>query len=212
MRKRAAPEGEHWLSLRAAAQRLGVHPVTLRRWADSGQIAYMLTAGGHRRFAESELERFARAHTMRQARTALPTLWAEQALSHAREQLDTARSEQWLASLDEKRREQYRQIGQRLMGLTLQYLSADNGEHLLEEARQIGRDYAEASLRIGLPLSEALQAAIYFRDRMLEASLALTERAPVRAGDNARLILRLNALLNAVQMGVVMHYQAQGRT
>ncbi|MCS7324947.1 MAG: helix-turn-helix domain-containing protein [Anaerolineae bacterium] len=210
MRKRATYEGERWLSLREAAARLGVHPVTLRRWADSGQIACMLTAGGHRRFAESELERFAQTHALRQNRSALPMLWAEQALSHARGQLSAVRSAHWLATLDEERREQHRRIGQRLVGLTLQYLSADDGEHLLEEARQIGREYAEASLAAGLPLSEALEAAIYFRDRMLEASLMLIERVPVRASDNARLVLRLNALLNAVQMGVVARYQEAG--
>jgi len=34
-----------------AASRLGVHVQTLRRWAEAGLIAYVLTPGGHYRYA-----------------------------------------------------------------------------------------------------------------------------------------------------------------
>ena len=43
------PETEAWLSLKAASKKLNVHPTTLRRWADNGDIPVMLTPGGHRR-------------------------------------------------------------------------------------------------------------------------------------------------------------------
>ena len=33
-----------------AADRLGVHMQTLRRWAESGVISYVLTPGGHYRY------------------------------------------------------------------------------------------------------------------------------------------------------------------
>lgn len=33
-----------------AAERLGVHMQTLRRWAESGVISYVLTPGGHYRY------------------------------------------------------------------------------------------------------------------------------------------------------------------
>ena len=47
----STPETERWLTLSQAAQELGVHLTTLRRWADNGDIPVMLTPGGHRRFA-----------------------------------------------------------------------------------------------------------------------------------------------------------------
>ena len=56
------PETDGWLSLKQAADRLGIHPTTLRRWADSGEIPVMLTPGGHRRFAISDIERFSEEH------------------------------------------------------------------------------------------------------------------------------------------------------
>lgn len=44
-------------ALGEAAERLGVHPVTLRRWSESGKIRAVRTPGGHRRFPESEIRR-----------------------------------------------------------------------------------------------------------------------------------------------------------
>ncbi len=38
-----------------AAERLGVDPKTLTRWANAGKIAYIRTLGGHRRYRESEV-------------------------------------------------------------------------------------------------------------------------------------------------------------
>ena len=54
------PDPERMLSLKEAAERLGVHPATLRRWADRGDVEVRLTAGGHRRFPLSEIERVGR--------------------------------------------------------------------------------------------------------------------------------------------------------
>jgi excisionase family DNA binding protein len=45
------------VTLGEAAEALGVSASTLRRWAESGRIPTMRTAGGHRRFAVSEVSR-----------------------------------------------------------------------------------------------------------------------------------------------------------
>src|SRR5512135_2043421 len=52
-----APSGDRWLDLSEAAQYLGVHFTTLRRWADAGDVPCIRTPGGRRRFAQSDLER-----------------------------------------------------------------------------------------------------------------------------------------------------------
>src|ERR1700737_1125660 len=44
------------LSLQRASNILGVHPATLRVWADKGKINSIRTAGGHRRFWLKDLE------------------------------------------------------------------------------------------------------------------------------------------------------------
>lgn len=49
----------HYLTPNEAATRLMISPVTLRHWALAGKLAFVTTPGGHRRFAEDEVERFA---------------------------------------------------------------------------------------------------------------------------------------------------------
>ncbi|MHB1482564.1 MAG: helix-turn-helix domain-containing protein, partial [Bellilinea sp.] len=54
----SSPKSKNWLNLTEAAERLGVHFTTLRRWADAGEIEYIRTPGGIRRFTLEALEAF----------------------------------------------------------------------------------------------------------------------------------------------------------
>ncbi len=44
------------LRLSEAASLLGVHPDTLRRWADAGQVPCTRTPGGERRFLRTDID------------------------------------------------------------------------------------------------------------------------------------------------------------
>ena len=50
----AALNGDEWLNLGEAAEILGVHPSTLRAWADHGEIPAHRTPGKHRRFRRTQ--------------------------------------------------------------------------------------------------------------------------------------------------------------
>ncbi len=50
-----------FLSVQHAARRLGVSPVTIRRWTATGFLPCTRTAGGHRRIAVDDIEELARA-------------------------------------------------------------------------------------------------------------------------------------------------------
>ncbi|MCS7055001.1 MAG: helix-turn-helix domain-containing protein [Thermoflexales bacterium] len=199
---------ETWLALGDAAAYLNVHPATLRRWSDAGEIPYLLTPGGHRRYALSDLQRFAESHRVMRRQMSLAEAWVDRAMTRARQDLPERGSSGWLAALDEPVRERHRALGRRLIGLTLQYVSADDGAHLLDEARILGRDYGRLGKAAGASLTDALQAALFFRDKLLEATLELSETASVRPDDRSRLVKRINALLNAVQLAIAEVYAA----
>lgn len=201
-------EKKDWLSLKQAADRLGVHITTLRRWADNGEIPVMLTPGSHRRFAISDIDQFAEERRRLRMVSGLEQIWAERALIQARHEIVTHQSDHWLAVFSEEERERKRQIGRKLMGLTLKYISlGEGGEDILEEARAIGREHAETAIQLGLPLVEAIQAALFFRDTMVEVAVQLPEIAHVRPEANMRLLRRINTLLNTVQLAIAAAYE-----
>lgn len=204
--------GQHldtdWLSLGDAARELGVHPTTLRRWADNGDIPVMTTPGGHRRFATADIAAFARdRHGLRRV-SGIEQVWADQALTQTRSELVVRQNESWLANYDEEARLRHRLLGRQLMGLTLQYLSDENGGEMLEEARSIGQQYARIGLEMNLPLTEVLNAAMFFRDTLVETALQLPESTRIRTDANVRLLRRINRLLNNVHLGIAEVYDA----
>jgi len=205
------PEPEPMLTLKEAAERLGVHPATLRRWADRGDVDVRLTAGGHRRFPLSEIERLGRPSPA----PAMPDGPQGQdlvtrAISVSRSGMQHHVDERWLADMDEKEREEKRLLGRRLVGLMMQYLARDDGdgEELLAEAQAIGRIYARTSIQKGLELAEALKATMYFRDQIVESALLLPESSRGRPDASARVYRRINAFLNGVQLAIADVYDS----
>ncbi|MDX1416021.1 MAG: helix-turn-helix domain-containing protein [Candidatus Promineifilaceae bacterium] len=192
-----------WLPLGQAAERLGVHSTTLRRWADNGVIPFLLTPGGHRRFTISDLDAFQSMRRQRRPLVPVEEAWAEKAMTRTRRALAEPEAESWLANMADDHRLRHRRLGRQLMGLTLQYVSTDEANgHILEKAREIGHEYGRISKEINLPLTEALQAALYFRDELIEVALQLPESTRIRLEDNLRLMRRINVLLNAVHLGI----------
>ncbi len=203
------PDTETWLSLSEAAKRLNVHPTTLRRWADNGDIPCLLTPGGHRRFALSDLQAFAKNRRRLRITGGLEKIWAERALVQTRESIIAHDQQPWLTAFDDKTRQEHRQLGRQLMGLTLQYLSDPEGNgSLLAQARAIGEKYGRMSREMGLPLTEALQAAIFFRDTLVEVALQLPEEAHLQPEANVRLVRRINQLLNEVHLAIAAAYES----
>jgi len=202
---------ETWLTLTQAAKRLNIHPTTLRRWADNGNIPYMLTPGGHRRFSVSELQQFADERHRLRAVAALEQIWADRALTQTRQEIITHKEEQqpWLVVFDDNLRAKHRDLGRQLLGLTLQYLANTEGNtHFLEEAHLIGIKYGQYSHGAGLPLTDAIEAAMFFRDTLMEVALELPATTRIQPGANVRLMRRINKLLNTVQLAIAEIYEA----
>ncbi len=194
-----------WLTLEQASKRLGVHPTTLRRWADEGAVGVFVTPGGHRRFLPADLDRFAEEHHRSHLPANRESGWADHAIAHARQSL---RTEVWAASYDEEERENQRYLGRTLMGLVLQYVvQPTEDSHLLEEARRIGAQHAQNAMRHGRSLLDLLKAISFFRTTLLEVVLLETPRADRGRNDaDAHLLRRIERLVGEVEAGVVVLY------
>jgi excisionase family DNA binding protein len=158
-----------WLSLRDAAKLLGVHPGTVRSWADKSLLPVYRTRGGHRRFKRNEVELW--ASTSRGAAAIDPASVVQAAVRHIRLKISEGRleAEPWYQKLDEEARRQYRESAQSLFRGLVNYLSS-GGEDGVSEARSMGTSMRrgapfrkKAWRGAGLPLFRDALAAI--RDR-----------------------------------------------
>ena len=200
-------QNQSWLPLKQAAEKLSVHPTTLRRWADNGKIPVMVTPGGHRRFALEIIDKLAQTGLALNQPDQIENVWAEKALTVTRQNISTQPAD-WMSSLTESDRNKHRKMGQQLMALTLQFIgSEDESQEILDETRALGTRYGIIGREIGMTLTDALQAAMFFRDRMVESALQLPESAKIRPEANLRLLQRINTLLNEVQLAIAAEYE-----
>ena len=198
---------KQWLSLNGAAQRVGVHPITLRRWADNGEVPIMITPGGHRRFSITELDRLAEEHRRQRVVAGIEQVWADQALQQTRQVLQSQRDDAWMSTYDEADRIHKREMGQHLLEVLLKYLSQrEADENLLDEARAIGREHAVNSRQRGMSLSDTLKIVLFFRDMMFDVTLNLPEVAQVKAEASAQMLRRIGTMLSAVEIVVAETY------
>ncbi len=178
-------EPSEWVSLGEAAEIIGVHPATIRNWADSGELPFRRTPGGHRRFRRADLQQWLAQH-----RVTIPAeaqVVVQSALGRAR--LDIGDRQKlmtlaWYDRLDAETREIMRQQGLRLMDALIRHLAHSETEIEFQTAQEIGQTYGDLLKGQGLTLSQALQGYFYFVDFLQEAVIQLSETGASRPAVN----------------------------
>ncbi|HLZ09236.1 MAG TPA: helix-turn-helix domain-containing protein [Chloroflexota bacterium] len=202
---RGRPTGPNWLTLDQTRQRLAVHPATLRRWADQNAIPSYRTPGGHRRFRLADVERF---ESERQRPVTIPpptSEWGQHALASTRASISRQAG---VSAYEEAERHTERTLGQRLIGMILQFAArTDEGEDLLAEARAIGEQYAWIGIGHGQTLVELLRILGAMRATMVDVTLQRApDSLPESVSGSVRLLQRVERLLDEVQIGMVDPY------
>lgn len=199
---------DDWLNLSEAAEILGVHPSTVRLWADKGEVPTHRTAGGHRRFRRPEIEAWAAAR--RDARQPVSHMIVQNALGRTRMQMAEGRlrDEAWYRRLDEARKHEFRDSGRQLLGALMRYLS-DEDPAALEVAAGIGRDYERLGREAGLNLAETVRLCQYFANFLYESVLDIYQASGMRAAREwAAMHRQVSGFTNAVLLALVEAHTA----
>jgi excisionase family DNA binding protein len=168
---------DEWLSLREAAEMLGMHPATVRLWADRNELPSRRTSGGHRRFRRADIEARLRQETKRKPSPAAQLL-VQSVLGRVRFAFTdgTLTTFPWYTHFDETAREGYRELGRRLLDLLLRALAgATSDEELRSEAVQLGQEYGAVTRASHVSLADTVRAFLYFRSLVDESLLQLAE-------------------------------------
>jgi len=203
---------DEWLSLSQAAKQLGVHPSTVRAWADHGYLPSQRTQGGHRRFRRSDVD--LRMHTRYESSTPEAASVYANVLRNTRIQISESNleAEKWYRKMDSEAREQYRLSGRSLVeGLVGHLTTSDDG--LEAEARSLGYEYASRGQRVGLTSVEAAHAFQFFRTAVMDAILTAYENADVRSPQIwAELLRRINSFSDQIIITLLDTYEALQHT
>ena len=169
--------GEEWISLSEAADLLGIHPATVRLWADRNELPSRRTNGGHRRFRRADIEARLR-HDNEPKSNPAAQLLIQSVLGRVRFAFTdgTLNTLLWYEHFDEQAREAYRLLGRRVLELLLRAIT--DGTHtgeLRHEAIQLGTEYGSITHRSHVPVADAVRAFLYFRTLIDESVLQLAE-------------------------------------
>jgi len=199
---------DEWLSLSQAAKQLGVHPSTVRAWADQGYLPAQRTQGGHRRFRRSDVE--IRMQTRHENTTPEATSIYANVLRNTRVQINESNldTEKWYMKLDDEARQQYRLSGRSLVQGLIGHLTS-NDEGLEAEARSLGYEYASRGQRVGLTSVEAAHAFQFFRTSVMDAILTAYESAEVCSPQVwADLFRKMNSFSDLIIITLLDTYEA----
>lgn len=206
------------LSVSAAADLLGVHVDTVRRWTGEGKLAEVRTPGGHRRIPRGAVDRLrggadagdrAGGAALPDAGDAADQTWAQHAIVHTRHEAQTRPRGAWSDALTDADRAESRENGTRLMGLLLRHIAGtDDAAGLWDEVGRLSHVYAGQMRARGLSQGEALRATLFFRDALTESTAYYPHLDERPAGARVALLRKVNEFMNEVQLAIAAAYEA----
>ena len=196
-----------WLTLGSASRILGVDESTLRRWADAGHIRAFRTPGGHRRFAEADVQAILSGQAYR--RPTRPGDLGTLALARIRRQLQRGpvHDATWHVEPGEQERERMRVLGRRLVGFVSDYLSGRGRRGARSEAREIGHEYGRELARAGLSLRQTLEAFTFFRRSLDQATRQVAQKTGLTPDETLTHHEQVMGLADEVLLGIAESFE-----
>jgi excisionase family DNA binding protein len=204
---------DQWLSLREAAELLGMHPATVRLWADRNELPSRRTNGGHRRFRRSDIEARVRQDAERKPRPAAQIL-VQSVLGRVRFAFSdgTLNNLSWYEHFDDSALEAYRSLGRRVLELLLRALNdSTSDEELRAEAILLGTEYGSVTRESHVPVADAVRAFLYFRSLVDDSVIQLAEVQGVKDHSEipwAESLHQIQALTNEILPALIEAAQA----
>ncbi|PJF32590.1 MAG: hypothetical protein CUN52_00845 [Phototrophicales bacterium] len=198
-----------WISLKQAAELLGVHPATVRNWADEGKITSQRTAGGHRRFLKNDLNKFTHPEALQPIEV---QLILQNALGQARMDVgDGALSEQiWYKTMGEETRQTLRVLGREILEGLRQYLGDGAKDVGLASAVRLGKEYAKILSKDALTLPQAMRGFFYFSEFIINSVITWSEvTLPRNPHDWAILLRQVNTYMNTMLLSLAEYYEVE---
>ena len=190
---------DEWLSLKGAADLLGVHPSTVRLWSNKGLLPVHLTQGGHRRYLRHEVELWKANRQQVEPGEMMQMVTRNVRVQIAEGKLE---AETWYQKLDTNARMQYRESARSLFHGLMAFIS--DGENAAVESHAIGYEYASRARRYGLSYVDAARAFLFFRYALIESVVAVYRKANVPSQD---ILYKIHTFTDEILISLLDTYQ-----
>ena len=174
---------EPLISIGEASHILGVSEATLRQWTDEGKIRAFITPGGHRRYSRAELKKFTASSQKVLGVKDLVVELEDTVHLHreiARTHLNTT---SWYNKISQESQEHLAELGRRFLNLIIRYITKPSKrEETLKLARALGHSYGKTLAKLGLPLTDSVEAFILHRNLIMNATTHLMRKREAFTG------------------------------
>jgi len=187
---------------------LGVHPSTLRQWADAGKIHTVRTPGGHRRFAEGDVRALLEPEAVEPSSI---HMLVQGIVGRSRMDVSGGKLDEqpWYQRFDETGKAEYRELSRKLLALLVQYLTQPaERATLLEDIRLFGRNLADRAMLGRLTLVEAVSAALYLQDFLMDGVIQMSRTSGYGLSfDLITVYPHINLIVKEELLAVVQAYE-----
>ncbi len=176
-------EQESLLNISEASRILGVSGAALRQWTDEGRIKAFITPGGHRRYSRADLKKLMSAHPRMLGVKDLVTELEETAQQHRKIARVSLEKKAWYNKLNKESQEHLAELGRRLLSLIIRYVTEPSKrEETLQLVREVGHGHGDTLAKLGLPLTDSVEAFILHRDPIMNAATHLLRKREAFTG------------------------------
>lgn len=199
---------ESLVSISEASHVLGVSETALRQWTDDGKIKVFITPGGHRRYSKAELKKLM---TSRQKVLGIKDLVTELE-DTAQQHREIARTHLSTTSrynrLSQESQEQLADLGRRSLNLIIRYITQPSKrEETIKLAHDVGHSYGKTLAKLGLPLTDSVEAFILHRGPIINATTQLMRKREAFSGRVVEAIPLVAHVMDEVLVSLVATHQ-----
>jgi len=199
---------ETLVGISEACQILKVSETALRQWTDEGKIKAFVTPGGHRRYLVTDLKKFMSPHQKAVGIRDL-VVELEDAVHPLREIARTSLSAKaWYNKLNADSQQSLAGLGRNMLQVIIKYVTEPSRrEETMILARGIGHDFGETLAKLGLPLTDSVEAFILHRDPIMNAATHLMKRKEAFTGRIVEAIPLVAHIMDEALVSLVAAHQ-----
>lgn len=199
---------EPLISISEASQMLGVSEVALRQWTDEGRVKAFITPGGHRRYDRAELRKLVSSHPKALGVKDLAIELGETAGQHREIARSSLQKAAWNNRLNAEAQEHLADLGRRMLNLIIKYIvEPSHREETIRLIQDVGHDHGEALARLGLPLTDSVEAFLTHRGPILNAVTHLLKKRETFTGRIVEAIPMVTHVMDEALIALVDAHQ-----